>query len=396
MFVPEVLQAQLSAPSANSVRYTSYPSSKDPIYVFCNSTGDIKGSLTAISPFDAASNKFVWYRWSDDSNSFSIHVKTDDGVTASTVADLDEGGYKVIITNTIDTTDFIGWIFLDKPYAGATLMNNGCDYVALDGTAVVDTFIYRDPVNGSTIELPNAVRHLWSSSPSSSIPYPDLRIDPYTYTPPLEDVTYKIEVTDSMMCSSEASFFYESIHVKAALSSDVQEGEAPLEVNFSNESIRATSFSWDFGDDTEKSILETPETHTFYRPGKYTISLAIESDLHCADTDSTSLVITVNPSTLKIPNAFTPNEDGYNDRFIVEKSSLRYLSVQIFSNSGVKVYNFTGDTEGIQNWDGWDGTINHTSRKAAPGVYYYIIKAVGWDDVEYEGREYRDFVYLYR
>jgi hypothetical protein len=31
-----------------------------------------------------------------------------------------------------------------------------------------------------------------------------------------------------------------------------------------------------------------------------------------------------------------------------------------------------------------------------PGAYFYVIRAVGYDEVEYEGREYRGTVYLYR
>jgi len=395
-FVPLSLMAQLTAPTANTLRYSSYgtASSKDKIFVFCNATGTVKGSLTAHDTTSSVLSDYYWYMWNGLTSSFDVEKKSDFSAPASTIDGLDEGGYRVKIANSTDTMYFTCWVFIDKPHALAKLMNNGCDYVALDGTAAIDTFYYYNPILGSQIKLPNAVRHLWSSAPSSSIPYPDLRIDPYTFDPPIDDVTYKLVVTDSMGCSSESSFFYESIHVKSALSADVTEGEAPLEVNFSNESIRGEYYKWDFGDESDNSTLEVPETHTFYRPGSYWVSLSIESELHCTHADS--LKITVNPSYLSLPNAFTPNGDGYNDSFILDKSSLRYLSLQIFSNTGVKVYGFNGGTEAIQNWNGWDGTINNSDRKASPGVYYYIIQAIGWDDLEYNGEEYRGFLYLYR
>ena len=389
------IDAQITAPGMRTVRYTNYGSSQsqDPIFVYCVTSGTEIGTLVANDSRGSNISTFVWSRWNASSGVFEA-FHTDSNVDMSQINNVDEGGYRVAISDPSGSETFTCWVFLDKPFADAKLMNNGCDYVALDGTAVVDTFYYYDPVSSQRIQLQNAVGHLWSSDPSSSIPYPNLRIDPYTYDPPLEDVTYKLTVTDSMTCVSEASFFYESIHVKAKFSADVNNGEATLDVNFRNESIHASNYEWNFGDDSEISDLETPETHTFYKPGVYTVTLSIESDLHCMDSDS--LKITVKPSSLAIPNAFTPNEDGYNDRFMVDKTSLKRLDIQIFSSTGVKVYGFSGDTERIRNWEGWDGNINNSTRKASPGVYYYIIKAVGWDDEVYDGREYRGFLYLYR
>ncbi len=396
LVIPVSIYAQITAPQANAVRFSKYSSStdKDPIFVFCSSSGFMTASIIAQDSAGLLINDFNWYKWDEATKDFNIPVKTESSVASSRLDNLDEGGYQVEISNVSGNSVFTCWVFIDTPYSLAQLMNNGCDYVALDGTAVIDTFYYYDPLLGSPIKLPNAVKHLWSSTPESSIPYPDLRIDPYTYDPPLEDVTYKLVVTDSMTCSSESSFYYESIHVKAGLSADVEEGEAPLEINFSNESIRGYNFVWDFGDESETSLLEIPETHTFYRPGKYTVKLAIESERLCEDADS--LTITVTPSLLNVPNAFTPNDDGYNDKFLVDKQSLRYLNIQIFTNTGAKVYGFAGDTESLQSWEGWDGNVNNTDRKAGPGVYYYIINAIGWDDEKYRGNEYRGFLYLYR
>jgi hypothetical protein len=73
-----------------------------------------------------------------------------------------------------------------------------------------------------------------------------------------------------------------------------------------------------------------------------------------------------------------------------------FLNVEIFSRSGLKVYSFYGEGESLRNWKGWDGNINDSSREATPGVYYYLIKAIGWDDVVYDNKETHGFVYLYR
>lgn len=396
--IPFEVPGQITAPGMDAVRYTSYPSSpavKHPVFVFCNSTGTRKGALNAVSPGGTGPFNFSWLRWSDNTRSFSIPIKTETGVLTSSLSDLDEGGYRVNISNSSGySTSLFAWIFIDRPYSLAQLQNRTCDYVALRGMAAVDTFYYRDIVTGNSIRLPNGVRFRWSSTPPSSIPYPEFEINPQTFNPPLEDVTYRLLVTDSLGCSSESSFFYESIHVKADFSVEPPQGEAPLEVLFTDKSVRAAVYKWEFGDDSV-SRLPNPGKHTYYIPGEYSVKLTIESDLHCIDSLRFDK-IKVEPSSLDIPNVFTPNDDGLNDRFMVKKASLRYLSVDIYSRSGFKVYSFQGQGEMLKEWDGWDGNINRSSLKASPGIYFYIIKAIGWDDIRYDGKEYRGFVYLYR
>ena len=122
----------------------------------------------------------------------------------------------------------------------------------------------------------------------------------------------------------------------------------------------------------------------------------MESDLHCIDSLRLDTKVVVDPSELNVPNVFSPDGDGINDNFIVESKSLIYISVEIFSRSGLKVYSFFGQGEQLKQWKGWNGNINSSSVKAAPGVYFYVIKANGWDNVKYSGKEYRGVVYLYR
>lgn len=401
MLLTLLSEAQLTAPGNSAIRYTS---KSDPIFIYCNPSGSQKGSLNASSPAGTPPFNFKWYRWNNADSSFSISLKSDTAVSLSSMTGLEEGGYKVVISGGYDTS-LIGWIFLDKPYSSAALLNRTCDYVALTGEAAIDTFYYN-----KSVMLPNKVRFLWSSNPVSVIPFPDLDLTPQTFIPPLVDVTYKLEVTDSFGCRSESSFFYESIHVKADFSVDPDKGEAPLEVTFTDKSIRASYKStWNFGEKDENGknepdwvieqdslwILSSPFMHTYYTPGEYNVKLIIESDKHCIDSMTFEKIV-VDDSDLEIPNVFTPNDDGLNDRFMLLKVSLRYLSVEVFSRSGKMVYNFAGEGESLRNWEGWDGKVNNTSADATPGVYFYVIRALGWDDVEYDSKEQRGFVYLYR
>ena len=208
--------AQLTAPGSSAVRSTSYPGQADKIFIYCNSSGTQLGTLSAASPGGTGPFDFSWNMWDDGAKDFATFIKTDAAVLNSSITDIGEGGYKVRITDGSGyDTSLIGWVHLDSPYADARLQNFTCDYVAMNGTAAIDTFYYRNPANGESVKLPNAIAFLWSSDPSSPIPYPNIEIDPVTFSPPLEDVVYKLQVTDSFLCVSESSFPYTSIHVKA-------------------------------------------------------------------------------------------------------------------------------------------------------------------------------------
>lgn len=423
LFISVLCRAQLTAPGMRTVRNTFYPSAptiKDPVFIFCRATGSEKASLTASSPFGSGTFNFAWYKWNDGTKSFSDLFLNATGA-ASTAAGLDEGGYRVFITGSRDTV-LTGWVVFDiPPRSSASLKQQLCYRVALDGDTgtTLHRFYYRDPANGSYQSFKNQLTFMWSSQPSTFIPAPDLLVDPVIenfqsqpnriYRLPVENVTFKLTV-NSLGCQSEASFQYVPIHVKADFTADPLTGDAPLEVTFTDKSVRANNrYIWDFGeknpDGSRKTwevkkdslfIFQSPFTHTYYRPGEYTVKLFVESDKFCVDTLTLEQKIKVDPSDLQIPNVFTPDGDSQNDYFLVESKSLRWLSVEIYSRSGLLVYRFAGEGDSLADWKGWDGTVNESSIKASPGVYYYVIRAQGWDDVKYDGKAQRGFVYLYR
>ena len=81
------------------------------------------------------------------------------------------------------------------------------------------------------------------------------------------------------------------------------------------------------------------------------------------------------PSNLVVPNVFTPNGDGYNDVFKVDYRNIKSFNCIIFNRWGKKIYEYSDISKG---WNGIDhGTI------ASDGVYFYIIKATGSDNIDY-------------
>jgi len=94
----------------------------------------------------------------------------------------------------------------------------------------------------------------------------------------------------------------------------------------------------------------------------------------CADSSFITVrVFRTNPSVF-VPTAFTPNNDGLNDKIYpiaVGIQQIKYFS--IFNRWGQRVFNTTADRAG------WDGRINGTLQ--ASGVYVWMVSAIDYTGV---------------
>lgn len=111
-----------------------------------------------------------------------------------------------------------------------------------------------------------------------------------------------------------------------------------------------------------------------YRALKYggTYYVKATSGQGCSDLAKVNVVIHPPPPyTIVAPNAFTPNNDGINDRFPVVFDGLATLkTVKIYDRYGRLVYNSTARTTY------WDGT--YKGHNMPTGVYYWVLD--GYDD----------------
>jgi gliding motility-associated-like protein len=195
---------------------------------------------------------------------------------------------------------------------------------------------------------------------------------------------YAILVTNTVNgCSNHAHYTVKPGTIHAAFQPSPSSGYAPLSVTFTNQS--ATSLgntvmisSWYYGNGQTLLQTQQPITSTTYTSaGIYTVVLLIKKG-HCVDT-AIRVIKVENPSHLEVPNIFTPNGDGVNDVFRLIAAQLKEIYIIIFDRWGNRVYE-TESTTGNISWDG----KNLQGKNCADGVYFYILKATGWDDVYYE------------
>jgi len=96
-----------------------------------------------------------------------------------------------------------------------------------------------------------------------------------------------------------------------------------------------------------------------------TYTLTVRNSDNCVSTDNA--VVTVVPYCVKIMNAFTPNGDGMNDRWLVSTGTTctKQIAVAVFNRYGNVVYK----NDNYQN--NWEGTYD--GKPVADGTYYYTI-----------------------
>ena len=185
--------------------------------------------------------------------------------------------------------------------------------------------------------------------------------------------TYTLTVTDNITgCQSTSTVSVTQAFVTASFTADPTTGIAPLTVNFTNASVGATSYSWDFGD--SQTSTQTNPVNVF-TTGTYTVLLTATSGT-CTAT-ATVQVVVEDGLTLEIPNVFTPNNDGTNDLFTIKSTGVKEISLQIFNRWGEKLYEFSGAKAA------WDG-LNTQGIKVPDATYFYFVKAYGFDNKEIE------------
>ncbi len=71
---------------------------------------------------------------------------------------------------------------------------------------------------------------------------------------------------------------------------------------------------------------------------------------------------------IQLPNVFTPNNDGINDKFIPGFVTTNYFEIVIYDRFGMKIFSSSDPFEG------WDGTYN--GNNCAEGVYYCTLQYI--------------------
>jgi gliding motility-associated-like protein len=133
-----------------------------------------------------------------------------------------------------------------------------------------------------------------------------------------------------------------------------------ITINANASNATGLSYLWTpalgLNDPTLLRPVASPDNDTRYL-------LTVTSDKGCVDTSSMFLKVLFKPI---IPNTFTPNGDGYNDKWDI-------LYIDSYPGAIIEVYNTTGQLlfRSVGYNIPWDGTYKGQSLPA--GTYYYVV-----------------------
>lgn len=193
-------------------------------------------------------------------------------------------------------------------------------------------------------------------------------------TPTVTDTgVYTLTVTNLVTgCTATSTVNVSTDNVTADFTADPMIGEIPLNVNFTNTSTGANSYSWFFGNGLT-SVSTNPST-VYSNTGTYTVMLVASSNF-CKDT-ITKTIIAEDGFTIEIPNVFTPNGDGANDIFHIKTTGVKSAEGFIYNRWGQLLFSW----DALNN--SWDGKASN-GENCPDATYYYLIKVIDKKDKEH-------------
>ncbi len=136
-------------------------------------------------------------------------------------------------------------------------------------------------------------------------------------------------------------------------------------------SANATTFNWTPEDNLSCTTCATPFANPKFTT-KYNVK--VTDDKGCISSRNITIVVLCNNKNFFIPNTFSPNNDGANDRFYPRGTGLdRIQALRIFNRWGEMVFekrNFPANDAA----SGWDGTFK--GKTAASDTYIYMIDII--------------------
>jgi len=390
----------------------------DSIFVFyTSSTGTLKAKCRLPGPAS-----FQWAKFDTITKVYTnIPLYTD-----SIAPNLASGGYQVHITAIGYDTICSAWVFIDRlnvkiekdSQNNLYLKSYYCDRTDIQAILSQSNYIYYKP-GGQKQTLPEPTYKWWSNDPGIPF-YPSsdntkwLRLNKSRL--PFEKTRFYVEVKDRFgLISKYDSVNYTPIICKAIMDTTGsgsrpivdKKNSAPFTAYFLNKSKNAISYTWyNAKVDSFSTTKMDKDSVTFYETGTFKVRLVAQSLQLCTDTAFMDIIVAPgqiekgdSAAAADIKNVFTPNGDGKNDKFIIYNISIRQYKLKIYSRWGKIVHEEEGPN--MLEMEGWDGYINHSSREASPGVYFYVLEVISWDKTGLSNKikpkgQYSGVIYLFR
>ncbi|MBX3101686.1 MAG: gliding motility-associated C-terminal domain-containing protein [Bacteroidetes bacterium] len=141
-------------------------------------------------------------------------------------------------------------------------------------------------------------------------------------------------------------------------------------LTFTNTSSGYQTLRWEVSPNLVSGAATETINVTFPREGVYTVTLRATTDRGCTDVISRQVEFSSRPS-LAYPSAFSPNNDGLNDDFLIYGKNIVSSTLRIYSRWGTLVRSLAATGESVA-WDGRD----ETGEDVPEGVYVWLYEGL--------------------
>lgn len=134
-------------------------------------------------------------------------------------------------------------------------------------------------------------------------------------------------------------------------------------ISFTNLSVNATRYNWDFGDGTNSTVVSP--SHLYKRTGMFNVCLTAYNSSNCPSVVCKTVATDIQPLA-DLPTAFSPNGDGSNDILYVRGAAIETMDLKVYNRWGQMVFETTNQEIG------WDGTYKGQPQEM--DAYAWVLK----------------------
>lgn len=191
---------------------------------------------------------------------------------------------------------------------------------------------------------------------------------------------YYFSIEDDVCAVNDSIFLEQDPPPTANFAANPPIGNAPLDVEFINNSDAADTYEWNFGNGDSITVNNLNNQNTTYvNEGVYTVTLTVTEGA-CSDQATQTVVVELLlPLSYDMPNVFTPNNDASNDVFTLNTVNAVSLDLVILNRWGNVVYESSNDVNAA-----WNGQVQNVGLQCNDGTYFYQFTIVGEDGEEIE------------
>jgi len=210
----------------------------------------------------------------------------------------------------------------------------------------------------------NGPGYVYSWSPGTGLDSPSA---PSPVASPAQTITYTLDISDSTCAAYDSSFAVEVTVMPDPVITVQKDHDINCSVHSAQlEAVGALYYTW-----FPATGLNSPNTPAPVATLDSTTTYIVKGtgSNGCYAYDSVTVAVTATgDNTFVVPNAFTPNGDGHNDRFGVQRwGDVQLEEMVIYNRWGNRVFATRNPA------DEWDGTFGGQQQPA--GAYPYVIRA---------------------